>query len=294
MPAKRESRKRTAHSAGLEPPPFPKRVESTYVSSLSTEALVVAIQEEVRPSWPKEEAESLASEAEALVAHIGRQRWSGEDWLASLNTATGSGFLYSDALRGKLEEYCGERDVFCRFNVFDIEEIDQSRRVIVAKFYIELAWEDVSLRGAAYGNLDATQIEALSYKPHPILTNLVGEREELKAPWLEHPENYSGKFGMDMACWRAVLRGAFSQKFDFHAFPFDAQRLELTLELSAPGMRLRENPHFPSDMAADFSSTWRGNRPCNLRFAIRRIGTLRRRFLDARRGTAHSFHLYYG
>lgn len=165
--------------------------------------------------------------------------------LQSLRVEGGNEASWSNDLRAAVEESM-KRDVYCRFNVFDIQSIDEKTNSITAKLYLELAWEEQSLRPS-----EMISDWSTIWTPTPIFQNRLGEFEEIKAPWVVIDEDYSKKFEKTMICWRTIVRGSFQQQFDFEFFPFDLQRLRVVIEMSVPDVRIKRNREYPSQVSVE-------------------------------------------
>eukprot|EP00928_Gymnodinium_smaydae_P082885 TRINITY_DN66159_c0_g1_i1.p2 TRINITY_DN66159_c0_g1~~TRINITY_DN66159_c0_g1_i1.p2 ORF type:complete len:371 (+),score=36.52 TRINITY_DN66159_c0_g1_i1:34-1113(+) len=100
-------------------------------------------------------------------------------------------------------------DVFCRFNIFCISELNMKTQSIKVDFYFEAAWEDRD------GVAEADDIDWDSiWQPDIVFMNRKGE---LKInSWNAVDEGYRKKFEKCMLSWRAKISGEFHQSMDFH------------------------------------------------------------------------------
>jgi len=111
-------------------------------------------------------------------------------------------------------------EVYCRFNIFTITDINIKTQTVRAEFYFEACWHDPKV-DTTVPDIDWAAI----WQPKIVFTNKSGELKI--TAWNTVDASYEDRFGKPMLSWRAKISGEFLQKMDFHSFPYDKHHIEL-------------------------------------------------------------------
>eukprot|EP01052_Picozoa_sp_SAG31_P005117 SAG31_NODE_220_length_19925_cov_3.630939_16_plen_256_part_00 len=115
--------------------------------------------------------------------------------------------------------------VYCRFNFFNIEEVDIKKKAITSKLYFEAYWEITHEQKEQ--SRSASEVNAYwegQWQPKIEFSNKMGELTYIRAPWFAVDSIYEEKLGNPVVCWRTIVHGSFAQHFDLHKFPFDRHK----------------------------------------------------------------------
>jgi hypothetical protein len=118
--------------------------------------------------------------------------------------------------------------VFCRFNIFNIREINIKTQSISVDFYFEATWampDLVTDEGELkqVGEVDWTSV----WVPKIVFANKLGDLQVNE--WYAVDPSYVEKLGGPMASYRAKVSGEFTQLLNLHKFPYDTHSIELLL-----------------------------------------------------------------
>jgi hypothetical protein len=124
-------------------------------------------------------------------------------------------------------EYIGE--VYCRFTIFNVREINIKTQSILVDFYFEASWgmpslmqEDGTLKAGSDIDWQSDDV----WKPKTVFSNKLGEIEA-EREWYDVVPAYLEKFGKPMASFRGKYQGEFQQSLDLRKFPYDGHKLEI-------------------------------------------------------------------
>jgi len=131
-------------------------------------------------------------------------------------------FLFFLGLAGGLqaqESVVGTRDVEVGIFLIDVEEVNSVSQSVIANLYVDLRWQDSSLAHDGPDSISRSMDEIW----HPRLQIL--NQQRLVKTFPETAEILPD----GQVIYRQRVWGGFSQPLDLADFPFDSQRLEITL-----------------------------------------------------------------
>jgi hypothetical protein len=123
-------------------------------------------------------------------------------------------------------------NVYCRFTIFNIRDINIKTQSILTDFYFEAAWHMPSLLQEDGSLLTANDVDwETVWNPKIVFANKLGDLNTTyigKGGFAVDP-SYLTKFGMPMASYRVKISGEFSQLLDLHKFPYDQHNIEILI-----------------------------------------------------------------
>ena len=164
-----------------------------------------------------------------------------------------------------------QRIVYCRFNWFALDSLDLVAHTFNCKLYFEATWEiddddDDDDENNENNNDDDNNNEDnnddnnkslkkdiewsdyTGWDPKIVFQNVVGEEPTFTFQKFAHNIKATKDFGTSMGSYQAVLSGTFSTQFDLRPFPYDIQKLEVTIgtNRTTNEMLFQPNPYCTS------------------------------------------------